>query len=145
MVEVNDFNVICKEVLTILSCSDKNIINKIPDSLIKELAKNAADAKNDCVIDPQKGIEEQNILEESKDFLALIYYSFIANEDEKEEIKKEWDANEKKYQEELNNKYNVDRIFKNRSDNNKTMALIEYKEENIFIKIIKKILNKFNK
>ncbi len=146
MIEVNNFNVISKEVLTVLSYCDKNIINKIPNSLIKELVNYAADSNIECVINSEKKLEEQNISEESKDLIALIYYSFIANEEGKKEIKENWDINETKYQEDLKDKYNVDNIFKNKNNiNNENMCLVEYKEKNIIIKFIKKIIDKFKK
>lgn len=146
VIEVNNFSVISKEVLTVLSYWDKDIINKIPNSLIKELVNYVADSETKCVINPKKRLEEQNISEESKDLIALMYYSFIANEDDKEEIKKVWDINEIKYEEDLKNKYNIDNIFKNKNSiDNESMDLIEYKEENTFIRFIKKILSKFIK
>ena len=146
MIEVNNFNVISKEVLTVLSHCDKEIINKIPNSLIKELVNCAADSNIECVINSKKNLEEQNISEESKDLIALMYYSFIASEEGKKEIKENWDINEAKYQEELKDKYNVDNIFKNKNNiNNENMSLVEYKEDNIFVKFIKKIIDKFKK
>lgn len=146
MKETNDFNDISNEVLTVLSYWDKNLIMKIPNSLITELAINSADSSKKCHIDPNKKLEEQDILEESKDLIALMYYSFIADEYEKAEIRKKWNINEEQYLKELYNKYNPENIFKDKekTDNEATTEsteLIEYKEDNPFIKFIKKILH----
>lgn len=145
MIDNNNFNDISKEVLTVLSYWEIDLINKIPNSLMNELVDYAADSKKECFIDTNMSLQEQNISEESKDLIALIYYSFIANEDTKKEIKKIWDINEEKYQEDLQKKYNINNIFKKKNiDNNENTDLIEYKEENNFIKFIKKIISKIN-
>ena len=69
-----------------------------------------------------------------------------------------YNSNELKYQEEIKEKYSIDKIFENRKRNKEetnkdseyinekeeNVALIEFKE-NIFLKIIKKIKSLFKK
>lgn len=111
----------------------------------------AADSEADFYIDAEKSLNEQDISEESKDLISLIYYNYIADENEKREILKSWDFNEKKYQEELRKKYNPDAIFENKrkemhkleNESTSNNAMIEYKKESIFQKIknfIKKMI-----
>jgi len=58
-------------------------------------------------------------------------------------------ANEKKYQEELRERYNPDNIFKNKKEENiikeETHALVEYKEKTIIQRIFDKIKNMFKR
>ena len=149
MIETSSFSIISKEVLTILSYFDENILNKIPNSLIKELLEYSADSKAKCFIDSKKTLEEQEISEESKDLIALIYYSYVADDNLRKKIKKIWDDNEKKEQETLRGKYVQDNLFKRKKEKTidlkeETNQLIEYRET-VFSKIIKKIKKLFNK
>lgn len=87
-----------KEVFVVLSNFSKEIIQKIPDELFRQLADFAADSEIEVKIDMNKGIEEQLISQESKDMLSLIYYKYIADDNEKKELIKVWESNEhKKY------------------------------------------------
>lgn len=88
-------NDISKETLTFLSFFDSNIIKKIPDNLFSKLCNLAADSKKDFYIDKNKKFKDQKISEECKDLLSLIYYDYIAEEDEKKEILEKWSMNEK--------------------------------------------------
>lgn len=145
MINVVDFSIISKEVLTILAYCDESIIRKIPSSFFKELVEYAADSKEDCFIDPNKTLDKQNISEKSKDLLALIYYSYIADDTVKNKLKHSWDINEKKYQEELKKIYNTDNLFnKKTAVNSENVQLIKYEKENLITKIINKIKSIFS-
>lgn len=108
MTKVDD---IAKETLYILKYFDSNFISKIPNNFLENLKKIAETSKIIVNIDSHKTLEEQEISEECKDLISLIYYNYVANEKEKEEILKCWSENEEKYQEELNEKYKVNDIF----------------------------------
>ncbi len=145
VINIVDFNIISKEVLTILSYCDDSIIRKIPNNFFKELVEHAADSEANCFIDPNKTLDEQNISEGAKDLLALIYYSYIADESVKNEIKYSWDKNEKEYQEELKKIYNTDNLFNKKTGiNNENVQLIKYEKENLITKIINKIKSIFS-
>lgn len=111
--------IVFKEVITILSYFKEDLIMKIPSKVFKKLRELAGDSEGEIYIDPEKSIEEQNISEESKDIISLIYYIYIAKEDEKNEILKLWNDNENKYQEILKEKYNTENLFKNKTKENK--------------------------
>lgn len=143
MEKIQEIQDVCKEVLIILGYLNNDILEKIPSRIFKKLNELAADSKLNYYIDKEKDLLEQNISEKSKDLIALLYYSYIANENEKHELSKIWNENEEKYQKELNEKYNSNNIFKN-VDKQKSVnieeleadsntALIEYKES-FFIK-----------
>lgn len=148
---IQEKNDVYKEVLTVLAYFNDDFIEKIPDKVLKKLNELAADSKTDFYIDTEKNLYEQNISEESKDLISLIYYNFVADKNEKKELLKIWSENENKYQEKLRKIYNSDNIFQNKrkkfsKDENSSLssntAMVEYKKENIFDKIknfIKKI------
>ena len=145
MEKIQDSKDVCKEVLIVLSVFNEELINKIPTKVISGLMEIAADSEMEFCVDKNKGLNEQNISEESKNLIALIYYNYIADESERIELVNIWNNNERIYNEEIRKKYNSDNIFKNRNQENKTeensiqneVALVEYKES-----ILKKFINK---
>lgn len=148
MEKVQNISDISKETLTFLAFFDNKMIEKIPGYIITKLCEEAADSKNDFYIDASKSFEEQKISEKSKDLLALIYYDYIAEEDEKKEILEQWELNEEKYNNIQNQKYSYDNLFAKNSqkqETNKTNLPIKAEKENIFkrlIKYIKSVLSK---
>lgn len=148
-------NDVVKETLYILNYFDSNFVTKIPNNFLEELKKIAQTSKINVNIDKRKKLEEQEISEDCKDLISLIYYNYVATKEEKKEILDNWVKNEKKYQNELNEKYNANDIFKNinnkkdktidniEKDNNTNLPQIV--EKHGFIKNIwKKIINLFN-
>lgn len=148
MEKVQNISDISKETLTFLAFFDNKMIEKIPGYIITKLCEEAADSKNDFYIDASKSFEEQKISEKSKDLLALIYYDYIAEEEEKKEILEQWKLNEEKYNNIQNQKYSYDNLFANKSQKHETNNVnlpIKVEKENIFkrlIKYIKSIINK---
>ena len=141
----NSINIsdISKETLTFLAFFDNKMVEKIPVRIIAKLCEEAADSKLDFYIDANKSFEEQNISEKSKDLISLIYYDYIADEDEKKEILEQWNLNEKNYRQVQEEKYDYNNLFNN-IETTDCVQLIEVKKDNIFQKIknlIKKILN----
>ena len=85
-----------KEVFVVLSNFNKEIIEKIPSRVFNKIANLAADSEIEVNIDMTKELEDQNISEESKDMISLLYYKYIADDNEKLELIKIWSNNEKK-------------------------------------------------
>lgn len=136
MKQTQEINDICKEVLIILSQFSDNLIEKIPSKVFINLRELATDSKVNFYIEPEKHLYEQNISEKGKDLISLIYYNYIADENEKKELLKLWSDNENKYQEKLKEKYNTDNLFKKeKTTANSEMQMIEYKEDTVFTKI----------
>ena len=108
---------IAKEVTTVLEYADDNILKKIPEKFLLTLEKVAEKSNKEIEIDMNKELTEQEISEESKDLIALIYYSYIANEEEKIKLLEKWNENEKKYNLELEKKYSINEIFKKNQNN----------------------------
>ena len=141
---VRDISDISKETLTFLAFFDNKIIEKIPSRVITKLCEEAADSNADFYIDTNKSFAEQQISEEAKDLISLIYYDYIAEKDEKEEILKQWNLNEKKYQEKQNEKYEYENLFHREKTTTECTQLVEVKKETLFEKI-KKILKQIIK
>ena len=79
----NEFSRTLTEVNEILNLSDENVIKKIPYEFRQMVVKNM-DKGYIPQIDSNKSLEEQNISDKAKDFIALIYKNYIATESEKE-------------------------------------------------------------
>ena len=142
-------NDVAKEVITVLNCCDKNIIDKIPKNIMKYLEEKGNKSEYKVYIDSDKKLTEQNLLEESKDLIALIYYSYIADEEEKKNLVKKWSINEKKYEELIRNEYDYNNMFKKQKAKtiieNNTNLPIEVQKKTIIDKIMEFIRKIFNK
>lgn len=68
---------LAKEVLTYVSFFDDELLNKIPDNFLKYLNKAAADSDKEFYIDKNKTLDEQDMSEDCKDLLGLLYFTYI--------------------------------------------------------------------
>ena len=91
------------------------------------------------------------MLPTTKEILTVLYKDYICDDLERIELEKTLKNNEKKYQEELREKYNPDNIFKNKTKEvidtiteNESTSVTTYKES-FFSKIINKIKLIFHK
>ena len=143
--ELND---IANETLVVIEHFEFNLIKQIPQRIINYLKELAIESKKNYKIDENKSLANQDISEQSKDLISYIYYSYIANEEEKKEILKKWDKNEIEYIKELNKKYNYDELFNKKKyivqNVSSSTEIAEYKE-NVFTKIKKMIFKIFGK
>lgn len=144
MIMFQEMNDVAKETLNVLDHFDSNLIEKIPIKFLDYLNELSLGSNRDVNIDLEKKLIEQDISEESKDLIALIYYSYIANEEEKKQILKLWNENEKKYVKELEEKYNPDNIFKDRNRNINNLPA-QVRKRSLLDKIISFIRNIFNR
>lgn len=134
------------EVLEILTYISKEDYEKIPINLI-ELFEENANLEHNFKYNSQITLSEQGCSDITKAIIALLYRDYWASKEEKEDIL----LNEKKekirIEQELREKYNPDNLFKKKNieEKNECKQLIEYKEENFFNKILKKIASFFKK
>lgn len=146
-------NDVYKEVFTTLSFFNNDIIDKIPSNVIETIGKLSLNSNGNFSIDTGKSLKTQDISEDGKNLISLIYYTYIANEDEKKELLKLWKENENKYQEQLTKEYSFDNLFKyQKKESSATKnisatdtAMIEYRKKTIFSKVkefIRKILKR---
>ena len=135
--DVNTANDIAKETLGVLEYFDDVFVSKIPGDIKKKLEELAINSDFKIKIDKSKKLNEQEISEECKSLICLIYYNYFANEEEKKEILNIWNENERLYQEELSQKYKIYIILKNEKQNNDIQEnlLVVKENKNIFQKI----------
>ena len=119
--------------------------NEIPQKL-RNFFKEQKDKNYVKNINPNIPIKEQNLLEETLALIAMLNLQYwCKDEKEKERLKNVYADNERKYQEELREKYNPDNLFKNKQraveEKIEETAMIEYKEISLFTKIKIFILN----
>ena len=117
--EMND---VAKEIVEVLKYFDSKFVSKIPIKFLDTLNELAKQSNLVINIDKDKKLKDQNISEETKDLLSLIYYDYIATDEEKNEIIKIWSENQLLHQEKRDKKYSQENLFKNKSAN-------EYKQE----------------
>lgn len=112
--------------------------NEIPKKL-REFFKEQKDSEYVKNINPNIPIKEQNLLEETLALIAMLNLQYwCKDENEKERLKSVYAENERKYQEELREKYNPDNLFKNKQkvvEKIEETAMVEYKEDTIWTKI----------
>lgn len=75
-----------KELLTILSFCEEEILDNIPDNILNELNELASCSKKDYFINKNKLLKDQDISEDCKKLLVDIYNTYIENINTKEHI-----------------------------------------------------------
>jgi len=144
------------ETLDVLKHTNRVYVDKISRKFMEFLEKNKSDSYSSN-LDHSKKLNEMNLKEKTKDILAVIYMNYWCTPQQKAEYSELLRENERKYQEELREKYNPDNIFRNDTqqqniiqDNasdessNINLDMIKYKES-FFSKIINKIKSIINK
>lgn len=145
----DNINKAYSEVYEILQLLDVEFTSKLPKKFIEFIEK---EKDNEYItnIAPNIPLEEQNLLEDTINILAMLKLDYWSTEDEKQELLSILNQNEVDYQAELNEKYKPENIFKNRQsikqDSNiqeTSIALI--KDKNFILKLFEKIRNMFLK
>lgn len=85
-----------KEALTFIAYFNKELLEKLPQDMFEKLTNLAAKSDAEFYVDVTKTLAEQKISEECKDLISLIYYNCVADEEEKSEILRIWNINDKK-------------------------------------------------
>lgn len=85
---------VAKEFLTFLSFMDEDTIKNIPSNFLKSFNDLAANSTKEFYIDKNKNLNEQNMSEECKDLLGLIYFITSKDYNEQNEILNAWDLND---------------------------------------------------
>ena len=137
------------EVLGILNHTNKEDVQRIPQSFIKFLTD--ISSKNyKAKFNHEQPVNGFNLRKQTKELLGFIYITWWSDKEEHQKYKNIIHENNIK-KEKLKETYNVNDIFKNKKEN-KTIQnenvmeknIVEYKKENIFKKFLNKILNFFS-
>ena len=105
-----------------------DVLSKIPIKFRQIISENKA---NDYKIEIEEPLDEQKLKEETIVILGLIYRDFLASPEEREELKAK-DAEElKRIEEEMQQQYDIENVFKKREkalNEDIQTDLIVYKE-----------------
>lgn len=137
------------EINEILKYLPEEYINKIPTKL-RDFFKKVEDKEYITNIDPYKTLDQQDLKLKTQTLLTILYREYWCNEEEKAELDKILIENDKKYEEELREKYNPDNIFKKNEDTEEIetveeTALVEYDNKTWYKKAFEFIGNIFRK
>ena len=135
------------EVYEILNLIGKEYKDKIPNKLL-QIIVDGMDKNYKPTIDMKKPLKEQNISQRTYDILGMLKLNYwCKNESEKKEFLNKISANEKRREEVLREKYNIDNIFKNGNTEKvkEEVALVEVKEEKWYQKIFNLIKGLFHR
>ena len=136
------------EVDEILKIMPIDLLSKIPAQFRQIISENKAD---NYKVEIKEPLEEENLKKETVIILGLIYRDFLASPEEREELQVK-DAEElKRIEQEMQEQYDVENIFKKRKSNSNTSNdevstdLILYKEPGFlknFFNLVKGIFTK---
>ena len=110
----NNYHKAYKEVLEVLKYMSKEDVKKVPKDMIVTF-ETKQDKNHIFEIDVNQSIEEQNLLEETKDILANIFRDYWATPEQKEKIIARENFEREKIELEKRERYNPDKIFENRN------------------------------
>jgi hypothetical protein len=137
------------EVDNFIECLDSYDKNKVPESIRKYFKKEKSKNYNK-IIDVNKPIKDQNLKDETLAIIAMLNLKYWCDdEEEKKRLMTIYSENEKKYQNELKEKYDIEKIFKERnnkkSENYQEKNVPEIKKESLWDKLKNMILKMFKK
>lgn len=137
------------EVDNFIECLDSYDKNKVPESIRKYFKKEKSKTYNK-IIDVNQPIKDQNLKDETLAIIAMLNLKYWCDdEEEKKRLMTIYSENEKRYQNELKEKYDIEKIFEER--NNKKLAnyqeknVPEIKKESFWDKLKNMILKMFKK
>ena len=133
-----DISEAAKEINEILKYIPEEEVNKIPVKL-REFFKEIENKDYVVNINPNILLENQDLKEETKDIIALIYRNYWCSEEEKKELDQKLIENDKRFEEKLREKYNPDNIFKNNVSSEKE----EIKDQSLVVTNTEKWYKKF--
>lgn len=140
MREIYNDGCLYKDTYTIIKMMDKDMQNRISSKFIEFLKENQ-DEDYISSIDSKKPLKKQELREEIKLMLSLIYINYLCSEEEEEKIEREEKIRIEEY-----NKSLYDNMFKRKKyeENTQVTDLVVVKEKNIIEKIIDKIRQIFS-
>ena len=140
------------EVDIILGQMEEEYVNKVPSEL-RKLFKEQKRMDYSPEIKADVPLADQNLMRKTIAILAMLNLNYwCEDEKEKQDLIQMYSENDKKREAELREKYNPDNVFKKKdieveevTENTESKELIEYKKENFFKMILRKIFSIFKK
>ena len=136
------------EICIVLEYMPNEYVAKIPKKIIKLFQK----LKNyEVNINKSNPLDKNYLSKKTMVLIAMLNYQYwCPNKKVKDTLYKTYSANNEKYQKEMEEKYSVDNLFKNKKNvaqmeqKEESVAMVEYKES-VFRKIINKIKGIFHR
>lgn len=94
------------EALAILNHTDISLLSKIPYSVVQSLETKASEYTEEVKLDLTLSLNEQQISEDAKIILTILYKDFLCSDEEQENLNKQILENESEYNKELEEQYN---------------------------------------
>ena len=137
------------EVDNFIECLDSYDKNKVPESIRKYFKKEKSKNYNK-IIDVNQPIKDQNLKDETLAIIAMLNLKYWCDdEEEKKRLMTIYSENEKKYQNELKEKYDIEKIFEERNnkkiENHQEKNVLEIKKDSLWDKLKNMILKMFKK
>lgn len=136
-----EYNEAMAEVCDILENMEEEYVNKIPEKFREFLNKNKSEQYKPN-LDHTKRISDINLMDKTKDILAVMYMDYWCDEEKKKECEKILEENQKVYDELINKKYDVDNLF-TKKENIEALTINAEKKQSLFSKVINFIKNIF--
>lgn len=138
------------EVCKVLENMPNEYISKIPKKIIK-LFETERLENYEPNINKSNPLDKNKLSKKAMVIIAMLNYQYwCPNKKVKDDLYKTYLSNNDKYQREIEKKYSVDNLFKNKNNITQVynevenVAMVEYKES-VFKRIINKIKNIFHK
>ena len=126
-----------KEISELIKFFPRSEYRRIPKSFINFIEEHM-DNNYDYIVEHIDDFQNQEMLDETKIILSIIYRDFIASDEVKKQIYETENFELLQEEKRIREKYNPDNLFKNRDNKvepvEKSVAMVEYKES-IFTKI----------
>ena len=139
------------EICTVLEYMPNEYVAKIPDKIIK-LFQTEKLENYEVNINKSNPLDKNYLSKKTMVLIAMLNYQYwCPNKKIKDMLYKTYLTNNEKYQKEMEEKYSADNLFKNKKDvaqieqKEERVAMIEYKNETWYTKVINFIKNIFNK
>ena len=140
------------EICEVLQYMPDEYVKKIPKKIIK-LFQSEKLENYDVNINKSNPLDKNYLSRETMVIIAMLNYQYwCPNQKVKNDLNKIYNSNNEKYQKEIEERYNPDKIFKKKNiGTEENTQIIEskeltvYKEETFLGKILRKIINLFKK
>ena len=136
------------ETLDILEHTQEVDVNKISKKFMDFLKENTSKTYKPN-LDYTKRIKDMNLKDKTIGILSIINKKYWCNDEERRAFEERLKQNEIKYQKELNEKYDTNKLFADKElkkiENINITDLAEYTEQKWYQKILEKILKVFRK
>lgn len=140
------------EICEVLQYMPSEYVKKIPEKMIKLFQTEKLENYN-VNINKSNPLDKNCLSKETMVLIAMLNYQYwCPNSKVKKELHKMHISNDDKYKKEIEEKYNPDNLFKKKNieteenaGNLESKELVLYKEENIFRRILRTIINLFKK